>query len=471
MKITNIFTLLLAYMLMTTFLFGQSNYSRIEELISMLYNQQQFNGTILVAENGKITFKKSYGIANEENKKPIDENTIFELASVSKQFTAMGIVILKERGKLSYEDKLTKFFPALDEYKDVTVRNLLAHTSGLPDYINPTRLQLLDQNKINKNDDIIEFLIKQKIQLSFPPGTKFSYSNTGYVLLASIIEKVSSETYADFLKRNVFKPLNMKNTFVYNRRLAPRTLDNYAYGYGYSEKENKYVLPDNEAKFVVFLDGIVGDGNISSTALDLLKWDQALRAGKLISKQGLQELYNPAILNDGTQTKYGFGWFIGDNKDYGNYVYHSGGFPGYATYIARYLTTNKTLIILQNHHGSVIPASSITEILYNKPITKVYRKQIQLDEKRMERFIGEYRDKDDEQLVITITRGNNYLVYNSTKHQNWNLRLFPESDKSFFAKNYEFQIEFATAEKGGIEIKLFEGGKAISQAMKTRRAM
>lgn len=468
MKITNIFKLLLAYSLMTTFIFGQSNYSRIDELISMLYNQQQFNGTILIAENGKITFKKSYGIANEETKKPIDENTIFELASVSKQFTAMGIVILKERGKLSYEDKLTKFFPALDEYKDVTVRNLLTHTSGLPDYINPTRLQLLDQNKINKNDDLIDFLVKQKLQLSFAPGTKFSYSNTGYVLLASIIEKVSGVTYADFLKRNIFNPLKMKNTFVYNRRLAPRKLNNYAYGYGFSEKENKYVLPDNVAKFVVFLDGIVGDGNISSTALDLLKWDQALRAGKLISKQGLQEIYSPAILNDGTQTKYGFGWFIGDKKDYGNYVYHSGGFPGYVTYIARYLTTNKTLIILQNHHGSVLPASNLTEILYNKPITKIYPKQIQLDEKSIEKFVGEYRDKDDEKLIITITKGNNCLIYNSTKHQNWNLKLFPESDKSFFAKDTNFQIEFTSMEKGDIKIKLFESGKVISEGMKTK---
>ena len=231
-------------LLIASFVAGQSSNQKIDELLSMLHNQQQFNGIVLIADKGKVSFKKSYGTANEDTKRPIDENTVFELASVSKQFTAMAIVILKERGKLGYDDKITKFFPELGQFKDITVRNLLNHTSGIPDYINPDSLKFFDENKFNNNQDVINYLVKGQVKPSFEPDTKFQYSNTGYVLLASIVEKVSKMSFGDFLKASIFKPLKLKNTFVYMRRVAPRKIDNYAFGYIYSKTKKKLVLTD-----------------------------------------------------------------------------------------------------------------------------------------------------------------------------------------------------------------------------------
>ncbi len=450
--------------------FAQTNNGKIDELLSMLSNQQQFNGSVLIAENGKVTFSKSYGLANEETKQNLNADSIFELASVSKQFTAMGILILSEKNKLNFDDKITKFFPALEEYKEITVRNLVNHTSGLPDYIQPKFLNLLDQKKINTNKDIIDLLVKNKPKLEFEPNTKFAYSNTGYVLLASIIEKVSGKTFAKFLEDLIFKPLKMKRTFVYQRRLAQKKLDNYAFGYVFDQKSDKNILPDNfePAKFVYYLDGIVGDGNISSTVNDLLKWDRALTAKKLISTKTYEEAFSGAILKDGKKTNYGFGWYLEEDKDLGKIVYHTGSFPGYKTIIERHLTKDKTIILLQNHDNVVLPRKNFREILYNQSITPTFRKQISLTSEQLDRFIGDYDELSDEKSVISITKSGNYLVYNSTNNK-WDLRFYPFSEKEFFAKTFSgAEIEFATDEKGEPIIKLLQRGKVIATGKKVK---
>lgn len=453
------------------FIYGQSKSEKIDELLSMLHNQEQINGSVLIAEKGKIIFKKSYGLANEETKKVLDENSIFELASVSKQFTAMGIVILKERGKLSYDDKITKFLPELEEFKNVSVRNLLNHTSGIPDYFGRKIMSLLDNTKINNNQDVIEIFRKNSIKLAFEPNTKYEYCNTNYLLLASIIEKVSGQRFVDFLQKSIFNPLKMKNTFVYTRRLAPRKIPNYAFGYTYISDLKKKILPDNfdYFKFVVYLDGIVGDGNISSTVNDLLKWDRALYKNKLISKESLKELFTPANLPDGKPSNYSFGWFPEKNKDYGEIVSHTGAFPGYKTFIERHLTSDKTIIILQNFDTAVLPRKNIREILYDQPLTKVFRKQVKISPQILAKYVGEYKDKSDEKNIISITQEDNWLIYNST-NQKWNLRFYPESNTSFFPKvgPPNLQIEFVTEEGGASIIRLYQNGKVITEGVKVK---
>lgn len=455
-------------LLSVSFIFGQGHSEKVDELLSMLSDQGQFSGAVLIAENGKITLKKGYGPANRQTNQPIDENTIFELASVSKQFTAIGIVILKERGKLSYEDKVTKYFPELEEFKSVTIRNLLNHTSGIPDYVNSNAFSSIDKSKINGNKEIIEFLAKNRLKLLFEPNTKYEYSNTGYVLLASIIEKISGQSFAKFLEKSIFKPLKMNRTFVYNRRLKPRKIDNYAWGYGFSKEKEKFILPDDEVKYVIFLDGIVGDKNISSTVMDLFKWDQALRHGKLITKEGLNEVYTPPVLPEKPSAAYGFGWYVEKNKDYGEIVQHSGSLPGYKTYFERHLTNNKTIILLQNFHDVVLPRRNIREILYDKSLTKIYRKQITVNPGILAKYAGEYRDKTDERSIITIAKGNNWVGYNSAKNKG--LRLYPESETSFFTKENGpvTQIEFATAANGDRIIRLIDDGKVVEEGVKIK---
>jgi CubicO group peptidase (beta-lactamase class C family) len=358
--------IILLFLILGNISFAQSRIQKIDKLLDSLFLQQKFNGNILIAERGEVIYKRSYGFANEITKEKLTQKSIFELASCSKQFTAMGIVILKEKGKLNFDDKISKYIPELSDYKEISIKNLLHHTGGLPDY-----MQLMDtiwdKTKIASNKDIIEFFSKYKPKVLFEPNTKHEYSNTGYALLATIIEKVSGQTYAEFLKEQIFKPLKMKNSFVYNRRLSPKKIKNYAIGYLFIKSQNKYVLPDDyeKTKMVYWLDGVVGDGTVNSNVIDLLKWDRSLYTTKLVSGESLKEVFANGLLNDGSSGKHGFGWRMLDTKEFGRIAKHSGGWPGYMTYIERNTDNDKTIIILQNHYNVTMPADEIRNILYN----------------------------------------------------------------------------------------------------------
>lgn len=359
----------IAFLLVGQLVFGQNIIGKIDSLLNSAYSKKKINGNFLIAEKGKIIYNKSFGYTNEFTKEKLNENSVFELASVSKQFTAMAIMILKENGKLNLIDDITKFIPELSTYKGITIRNLLNHTGGLPDY-QEIMDSLFDKSKIAVNKDIINLFAIHKPKLLFEPNTKWKYSNTGYALLGSIIEKVSGMDYGDYLNKVIFKPLKMNNTKVFRRRFTSKKINNYAFGYVYSDSLKKYFLPDDlsETKFVVYLDGIFGDGTVNSTVIDLLKWDRALYSKKLLSTEGMKEIFEVATLNDKSKTKYGFGWFVDENVDFGKVVSHSGGWPGYVIYIDRHITNDKTIIILQNHDNVSIPIKSINSILYNKPL-------------------------------------------------------------------------------------------------------
>jgi CubicO group peptidase (beta-lactamase class C family) len=354
------------FMILGNISFAQSRIQKVDKLLDSLYAQQRFNGNILLAENGKIIYSRSLGLANETTKEKINQESIFELASCSKQFTAMGIVILREKGKLNLEDMISKYIPELSNYKGISIKNLLHHTGGLPDYM--TLMDTVwDKTKIATNKDIIDFFSKYKPRILFEPNSKNEYSNTGYALLASIIENVSGRTYAEFLKEQIFKPLEMNNSFVYNRRLSPKKVENYAIGYVFNRDENKYILPDDyqRTKMVFWLDGVVGDGTVNSNVIDLLKWDRALYSTKLVSSESLHEIFTNGKLNDGTIGKHGFGWRMLDTKEFGRIAKHSGAWPGYMSYIERDTDKDKTIIILQNHYGVTIPSDEIRNILFN----------------------------------------------------------------------------------------------------------
>src|SRR4030095_16644653 len=208
----------------------------------------QFNGNILVAEKGKPIYQQSLGYADYNTRRMLNDSSVFELASVSKHFTAMGIMILKEKGSLNYEDNIKKYFPQLP-YENITVRNLLTHTSGIPSYEDQFEKNW-DRKKIAFNKDIVDMLSQRKDTLFFKPGTGWKYSNTGYALLASIIEKVSGVSYNDFMAKNIFQPLGITHTFLYNTpRSTGNIPSNYALGFVYSESLKKYILPDSSAKY------------------------------------------------------------------------------------------------------------------------------------------------------------------------------------------------------------------------------
>lgn len=400
-------TILLILIVQITF--GQNNVQKIDSFLTSLYNSGNFNGNVLIAEKGKVMYKKSFGFSNESTREQLNDTSIFDLASVSKTFTAMAIVILKEKGQLNYDDRISKYIPELVNYSNITIRNLLNHTSGLPEYMEVLDT-VFDKSKIASNKDIISIYARLHPQVLFEPNTKWEYSNTGYALLASIIERVAGMSYADYLQKAIFKPLQMTNTFVYNRRYAPRKVANYAYGYVYSDSLKKYVLPDDlaETHRVKWVDGVVGDGSVNSTVIDLLKWDGALYDDKLISKESKSEIFASAELNDKSKTDYGFGWFVEDNGVYGNVVKHTGGWPGYRTIIERHTQNDKTIIVLLNYinDDTYIPITDLRKMLYNiAPIN-----YINLTSEEKEKYAGEYKNSKGKIVKLVYENDTLYRV-------------------------------------------------------------
>lgn len=420
---------------------------KIDSLFTSLAAKGEFNGNVLIAEKGNVLYQKSFGLRDEAQKLPLNDNSIFELASVSKQFTAMGIVLLEQKGRLKYDDPIAQYIPELGFYKGVTIRHLLNHTGGLPDY-----MQLIgtkgDTTKINTNKDIITLFAKEKPGADFAPGSKFEYSNTGYALLASIIEKASGKTYAVFLADNIFKPLKMDNTFVYTRRLAPKKVENYAYGYVYDASGTK-ILPDNDPNnnYVICLDGIVGDGTVNSTTADLLKWDRALYTDKLASKKSLEMVFTPPVLPNDEKTNYGFGWMVNKSDDYGRVASHSGGWPGYVTFIERHMDNDKTIIVLQNNENGIPFLNNVRRLLYGKPpvTIKDTHTEITLTEAQLMPFVGEYELQAGYNMAITLSEGQLYTQLPGQEK----FPIFPEAENIFFLKVVKAQIEF-TKDSNGI---------------------
>jgi CubicO group peptidase (beta-lactamase class C family) len=323
------------------------DYNKISTTLSNLAQQDKFSGVVLVAENGKVKFEQAYGNLDNEKSMPNKANTIFELASVSKQFTAMTIMLLQEKGLLKYDDLVEQYINI--PYKGITIRQLLTHTSGLPDYQNIMD-EHWDKTKVANNTDIIEYLHKYAPPALFEPGTKYEYSNTGFVILASITEKVSGRDFIEFCNTEIFSKLKMNHTAIRTLEQKANT-PNFALGYIYVPERNKYVRADSfpSSNYTIWLGNRKGPGRISSTVQDLLKWDQALYGQQLISNATLEGAYRPMKLKNGMISNYGFGWDLIPNAPHGKIVWHNGDNPGYKTLIMRFVDQKRTLIILCNN--------------------------------------------------------------------------------------------------------------------------
>lgn len=328
---------------------SQYHHLKIDSLV-MLKSNKGFNGSVLVIDGGHEVYKKHVGFSNFDGKELINDTSIFELASCSKQFTAMAIMILVQQGKLSYTDTIQKFIPNLP-YNHITIENLLCHTSGLPDYMELLQ-KYWDKHKFATNNDVIDLFIKHKPKVYYAPNQTFDYSNTGYALLSVIIEKASGLSYAEFLDKHIFKPLGMKYTRVYNtRRSKNEKIDNYAYGYIYSDKLKKYVLPDSltDYKYVIYMDAITGDGTVNTNVTDLALWDKALRENTLVQKNTLDKAFTPYQLKDGKQSNYGYGQIIVNDGKSEKAVYHGGSWPGYSSFILHFIERETSIIVLSNN--------------------------------------------------------------------------------------------------------------------------
>ncbi len=328
--------------------------ARIDSVLTYLNQRQLFNGTVLIGEKGKVLYKKAFGIANPQTLEPLTTNSAFNLASVSKQFYTMMIMMLMEQGKLSYDDRVQKYLPSFP-YGTITIRHLMNQTSGLPEYFD---IAAGDMNLLDtlNNQTMLELLSAKKPALIFQPGERWEYCNTNYTTLASILEKISGTTADKFFQQHIASPLKLKNTYVYQLQLKTYPSSRV---FGLQFENQKPILND-----LIRVDGIVGDGNVYSSVEDLYKWDQALYTDKLVKKSTFQEAITPGKLNNGEATKYGFGWFINEQE---KIVSHTGGWVGFATIIIRYIDKNQTVILLDNSSNSYAD-KLVRNIWEDKPI-------------------------------------------------------------------------------------------------------
>jgi CubicO group peptidase (beta-lactamase class C family) len=275
----------------------------------------------------------SYGLANLEERTPVTPATQFRLASVTKQFTAAAILLLAEDGRLGLDEPVRKWLPSLPEAaRDVTIRHLLTHTSGLIDYE-----EVIPEGLTKQLHDIdVLRLLETQDRTYFPPGTGYRYSNSGYALLALIVERVSGQTFATFLRERVFQPLGMHATVAHEEGIS--TLANRAFGY--SEIDGRWVRTDQSQTSAV-----LGDGGIYSTIEDLAKWDAALRENRLLEPESLKAAYTPATATDVPDVAYGFGWRIT-----GETVWHSGETIGFRNVLVRYPKRGLTVVVLTNRN-------------------------------------------------------------------------------------------------------------------------
>lgn len=317
------------------------------QLDSVFAAKPDFSGVVLIADKGQPVYHKAFGYTDFETKSPMDTSSIFELASVSKTFTGVMTGSLKEEGKLMYDDPIEKYIPGLP-YPAITVRHLLNHTSGLPDY-QKIMDEHWDKSKPAGNADIIEYLKQYHPPRLFEPGEKYMYSNTGYILLGSIVEKVSDNDFIELCRERIFKPLNMTSTGI--RTIAEKAvLKNLALGHIYVPEKQRYIRADSfpSSNYVFWLGNRKGPGRVSSTAIDLLKWDRALYTEVLVSKEILAEAFTPAKLKNDSLSNYGLGWELRTHPLLGKVVWHSGDNPGYKTALVRYIDADKTVIVLSN---------------------------------------------------------------------------------------------------------------------------
>jgi CubicO group peptidase (beta-lactamase class C family) len=318
---------------------GDDPVAAADAYLKKTFPADQPGAAVLIVHNGKTVLLSGYGLADIEAKKPITPDTAFDLASVSKQFTAMAVMMLAERGKLSYDDDVVRWipdFPTFDAPRPLKVRDLLNQTSGLPDYIGIFKGNDDEFAKLSCHD-VAKMLEGKK--LKFAPGAEYKYSNTNYALLPLVVERASGKTFARFLHDHIFVPLGMTSTQVADE--VPYHVANRVVGYSKKPLSDKYEVSQRDGP-------ICGDGNVFTTARDMAKWDEALTNAKLVRIATLAEAWTPPTLPDDKKSEYGFGW-VAQSKNGKKIVWHNGGWNGTHTVIVRRLDDRLTVVILCNY--------------------------------------------------------------------------------------------------------------------------
>lgn len=416
--------------------------AKVDEYMAASVRVHRFTGAILVARNDQPVISKGYGMANFETETPNTPQTKFRLGSVTKQFTALAIVMLQERGKLSVNDSVCKYLADCPQtWQPVTIRNLLTHTSGIPNYTDFPNFAQTMSTRMTPAALVDTFRNKP---LEFAPNEKYEYSNSGYHLLGLIIEQASGKSYADFLQENIFTPLAMNNTgYDSNRAIIKNRAS------GYTQQGDKLAN-------ALYIDMSIpySAGALYSTIEDMLRWEQALYTTKLVTQKSLEEIFTPFKNN------YGYGWLI-TNQFNRKVVAHGGSIPGFESFIARFPDDHVTVIVLSNNERAPSEkiATDLSAIVFgeNYKIPRE-RRAIAVDAKTLDAYVGQYQLAPT--FIITITHENKRLMAQATGQPKF--ELFAESETEFFLKAVDAQVTFVKDGSGRVtQLILHQGGRDL----------
>lgn len=319
---------------------------KIDSIFRSLSACNRFNGCVLVAQHGQIIYKNSFGIANPMLNEPLNTNSVFQLASVSKTITGVAILQLIEDERLGLDDFVSLYFPSFP-YTTVTIRNLLSHTSGIPDYIKLGNAYYQTQTGYITNEDAMNAIVQANLPLSFTPGSKFRYNNSNYAILALLVEKISGTSFPQYVKTNIFGPLNMTNSYIAH----PETIwemSNRTFGFNYGKQ-----MVSND-----MFDGVFGDKGAYSTVEDMYKFDRALYPNILLKEETLRLAFTNNVFDARTTKKYGLGFRLREDQNNQKIIYHNGWWHGYRTAFHRRESDNSCVIILSNRLDKVVYAQA-----------------------------------------------------------------------------------------------------------------
>jgi CubicO group peptidase (beta-lactamase class C family) len=424
-------------------LLAQEYGKRIDSLVAQYADNAEFAGSILVVKNGKLLLKKGYGYSHTEQLTPHDASTIFNIASLTKPFTAALILKLAEDGKLSIDDQLSKYYPTYPGGERISLHHLLTHTSGIANYTDDKNFWSMDQSKEVSLEKMISFF-KDK-PLDFEPGSRFRYSNSGYTMLGYIIERVTRMPYGKALELFIFKPLGMRHSSygppVENKGLAK----------GYMMYYKNFSNP----AFTVHPSISYATGAIYSTVEDLYKWHLALQRRKFLSKESLDAAY---CRDKGA---YGFGWFT--DSLYGKQrVSHDGNIPGYKANINRIPEDDVCVIALSNANNSGVGGMvrNIMNILYHQPLSKTFAEQpvIAMPDSIKQSFAGLYKFREEDSLKISVRLKDTALIVAIDGQSEF--EILPVFKNQF--KSGQTRVEFMMNKEGKPEqILIYRKGEII----------
>jgi len=405
--------------------------TQIDQILAKTYKPGEPGAAALVIKDGKVILRKGYGLADMELGVPVEPDMIFRLGSVTKQFTAVSILMLAEQGKLSLQDEITKFLPDYPtQGKTITVEHLLTHTSGIKSYTSmPEWLPLWRKDFSVK--ELVDLFKNQPME--FAPGERWNYNNSGYVLLGAIIEKASGLTYEDFLQKNIFGPLGMKHSYYGNiTPVIPRRIPGYSKGK--SGFENAAYLSMTQP---------YAAGSLISSVDDLAIWNDALFAEKLLPRKSLEKAFTTCKLKNGEDTRYGYGWFICNYEGH-RIIEHGGGINGFSTYFLTIPEDHIFVSLLTNkdNENPEPPAFKAAAIALGKPYKEPAA--IKMAAKMSDPLVGVY--EDDENKDQYVTKDGEKLFFQRAGGEK--TEIFAQAPTTFFFKDSFNRIEFLKDKKG-----------------------